>query len=86
MRPKFLLMPMDGHYHPKKHNIYKRCNKFEKEDIIADFIDINWQEDTNYSMEKFHNKIKAETKQFSLEVDGYSSLTLMFHAINIDEI
>ena len=63
--PQFLLMPMDGHHHPKKHNMYKRSNKFEKEDIIADFINVNWQElisvhlmDTNYSMEKFYQKIK----------------------------
>ena len=63
--PQFLLMPMDGHYHPKKHNMYKRSNKFEKEDIIADFINVNWNEllsvhkmDTNYSMEQFYQKIK----------------------------
>ena len=62
--PQFLLMPMDGHYHPKKHNMYKRCSKFEKEDVIADFVNINWQDvlsvqkmDTNFSMEKFYNKI-----------------------------
>jgi len=63
--PQFLLMPMEGHYHPKKHNIFKRCNKFVKEEVIADFIDVNWKEvlsvhkmDTNFSMENFDNKVK----------------------------
>ena len=62
--PQFLLMPMESHYHPKKHNIFKRCNKFVKEEVIADFIDVNWQEvlsvhkmDTNFSMENFDNKV-----------------------------
>ena len=63
--PQFLLMPMEDNLPPKKHNIYYRSKTYDKEDIVADFLNINWQEvlqvekmDTNYSLEMFENKMK----------------------------
>ena len=62
--PQFLLMPMENNQPPKKHNIYYRSKTYDKEDIVADFLSINWQEilsvekmDTNYSFKMFNEKI-----------------------------
>ena len=62
--PQFLLVPKETNNTPKKHNIFKRSKKYEKEDIVADFININWNDiispekmDSNYSFQMFNNKV-----------------------------
>ena len=37
-------MRKDSNLPPKKHNMYKRSNKFDKEEVVADFINVNWNE------------------------------------------
>ena len=45
---------------PKKHNIYKRQKNYDKEQLVADALSINWNTaispnnmDSNYSLDKF---------------------------------
>ena len=62
---QFLVMPRNKNRPPKKHNIQKRdLKKYDKTDLIADVININWHEllsvelaDTNSSYDIFNNKI-----------------------------
>ena len=63
--PQFLLVPKETNNTPKKHNIFKRSKKYEKEDIVADFINTNWNDiispekmDSNYSFQMFNNKVE----------------------------
>ncbi len=63
--PQFLLVPKENHRPPSKHNMYKRSKKYEKVDVVADFINVNWNEiiapekmDPNYSLEMFNEKIE----------------------------
>ena len=56
--PSFMIIPKNNQHHlPKKHNLYKRNMKqFDKENFIADYVNIDWNnelkaemKDTNYS-------------------------------------
>ena len=63
--PQFLLMPKVDNHPPKKHNIQKRNMKnLDKENFVADFININWRQvlsvglmDTQHSFENFDKKV-----------------------------
>ena len=63
--PQFLSVPRQDTRPPRKHNIHKRNMKsLVKEDLIADILNIDWNEilsttkmDTNYSFEAFDEKI-----------------------------
>ena len=62
--PQFLLMPQALKHPPKNHNIYRRSKFFSKEDIVADFINVDWNKvispnkmDPNFSFEKFNEKV-----------------------------
>ena len=44
----------------KKHNLYRRAKNYNKEELVADFLNINWNEiisankmDSNYSFNNF---------------------------------
>ena len=80
--PQFLLlMPQASKHPPKKHNIYRRSKNFSKEDLVADFINVNWNDvivpnkmDPNFSFEKFYDKLdkhvplkKVSKKELKLE-------------------
>ena len=62
---QFLIVPRIQNRPPKKHNICKRKMKqLNKADLVADVININWQEtlscefgDPQYSFEKFDKKM-----------------------------
>ena len=64
--PQFLLMP-DGLKHPpKKHNLYRRSKNYNKEELVADFLNINWNEiispikmDSNYSFNNFIESVNS---------------------------
>ena len=60
--PSFMIIPKNNQHHlPKKHNLYKRSMKqFDKENFIADYVNIDWNKelkaemkDTNYSTGRF---------------------------------
>ena len=60
--PSFFVIPKSNHNHlPKNHNLYKRnWKQFDKENFVADYIDINWKnelkpekKDTDSSMGRF---------------------------------
>ena len=60
--PSFMIIPKNNQHHlPKKHNLYKRNMKqFDKENFIADYVNIDWNKelkaemkDTNYSTGRF---------------------------------
>ena len=64
--PSFMIIPKRNQQHlPKNHNLYKRNLKnFDKENFILEYLNINWEDelklgrnDTNYSMEKFLERI-----------------------------
>ena len=65
--PSFMITPKKNQNHlPKKHNIYRRSAKFDKEALINDFQNINWNEvidtsknDVNFSLENFLTKING---------------------------
>ena len=41
--PQFLIIPVEISHLPRKHNIYKRNTKnFDKENFIAEIVNINW--------------------------------------------
>ncbi len=58
--PQFLVMPEVLKGPPKRHNIYRRQKHYDKEQLVADAIGINWnmtispdKMDSNYSLDKF---------------------------------
>ena len=64
--PSFMIVPKTNQIHmPKKHNVYKRDTKrFNRENFLLDFFDINWDEtieinkkDVNNSFDNFMVKI-----------------------------
>ena len=61
--PQFLIMPDILSGPPKKHNIYKRQKITDKEQLVADILNVDWRElisptkmDANYSLDKFLEK------------------------------
>ena len=64
--PQFLIMP-DGLKHPpKKHNLFRRSKNYNKEELVADFLNINWNEiispikmDSNYSFNNFIESVNS---------------------------
>lgn len=66
--PSFMVIPRQNQNHlPKKHNIYSRnSKKFNKENFVLDYLDVNWDEvidinkkDVNLSMENFLAKFNT---------------------------
>ena len=62
--PQFLLMPKEVSRTPKKHNMYKRSKNFDKEEIVSEFVNLNWQDilsiekmDPTHSLQNFDAKI-----------------------------
>ncbi len=62
--PQFLLMPDELKGPPKKHNIYRRKKDYNKEELVAESVNIVWNEvispskmDSNYSFDRFYEKI-----------------------------
>ena len=58
--PQFLLKPDNLKHPPKKHNVYRRSRDYNKEELVADFLNINWTEvispqkmDSDFSFNKF---------------------------------
>ena len=57
--PQFLIMPDNLKHPPKKHNVYRRSKDYNKEELVADFLNINWNEiiapqkmDSDYSFNR----------------------------------
>ena len=58
--PQFLIMPEVLKGPPKKHNIYRRKKNYNKEQLVADALGLDWNSiispnkmDSNYSLEHF---------------------------------
>ena len=58
--PQFLVMPDELTHPPKKHNIYRRSRDFNRDELVADFLGIDWIEticpnkmDSNYPFDNF---------------------------------
>ena len=64
--PQFLLKPDSLKHPPKKHNVYRRSKDYNKEELVADFLTINWNEvispqrmDSDFSFNSFMESVNV---------------------------
>ena len=64
--PQFLLLSDCLKHPPKKHNVYRRCKNYNREDLVADILNIDWNStispnkmDSNHSFNKFIETVNS---------------------------